>query len=73
MAGLGTIIEGKNAVLSVIESGRATKISYLHQETLPENLENILLLAKKNKIELKTILFKRSVAIPLKAFNCCNM
>lgn len=53
MAGLGTIIEGKNAVLSVIESGRATKISYLHQETLPENLENILLLAKKNKIELK--------------------
>src|SRR5210317_755103 len=53
MAGLGTIIEGKNAVLSVIESGRATKISYLYQETLPENLENILLLAKKNIIELK--------------------
>ena len=47
MVGLGTIIEGKNAVLSVLESGRATKISYLHQETKSENFETILNLAKR--------------------------
>ena len=49
MAGLGTIIEGKNAVLSVLESERAIKISYLHQETKSENFETILNLAKKIK------------------------
>ena len=52
MAGLGTIIEGKNAVLSVLESGRAIKISYLHQETKSENFETILKLAKINKVEI---------------------
>ena len=55
MAGLGTIIEGKNAVLSVLESERAIKISYLHQETKSENFETILNLAKKNKVEISAI------------------
>jgi 23S rRNA (guanosine2251-2'-O)-methyltransferase len=55
MAGLGIIIEGKNAVLSVLESGRATKISYLNQENKKENFESILNLAKKNKVEIATI------------------
>ncbi len=52
MAGLGTIVEGKNAVLSVIESGRATKISYIQAENVTGDLENILNLSIKNKIEL---------------------
>ena len=53
MVGLGTIIEGKNAVLSVIESGRATSIGYLDNERLSEEIQNILNLAVQNKIELK--------------------
>lgn len=55
MAGLGTIIEGKNAVLSVLESGRANKISYLNQENKTENFEKILSLAKKNKVQIAII------------------
>ena len=55
MAGLGTIIEGKNAVLSVLESGRAMKISYLQQETKSENFETILNLAKINTVEISAI------------------
>ena len=50
MVGLGTIIEGKNAVLSVIESGRATSIGYLDNERLSEEIQNILNLAVQNKI-----------------------
>jgi tRNA G18 (ribose-2'-O)-methylase SpoU len=60
MAGLGTIIEGKNAVLSVLESGRAIKISYLHQETKSENFETILNLAKRNKVEISAIKSKEA-------------
>ena len=56
MVGLGTIIEGKNAVLSVIESGRATSIGYLDNERLSEDIQNILNLAVQNKIELNTII-----------------
>ena len=48
MVGLGTIIEGKNAVLSVIESGRATSIGYLDNERLSEEIQNILNLAVQN-------------------------
>ena len=55
MAGLGTIIEGKNAVLSVLESGRATKISYIQQENKSENFDTILNLAKKNKVEVTVV------------------
>ena len=55
MAGLGTIIEGKNAVLSVLESGRATKVSYIQQENKSENFETILNLAKKNKVEVTVV------------------
>ena len=53
MVGLGTIIEGKNAVLSVIESGRATSIGYLDNERSSADIQNILSLAVQNKIELK--------------------
>ena len=53
MVGLGTIIEGKNAVLSVIQSGRATSIGYLDNGQLSEDIENIINLAITNKIELK--------------------
>ena len=55
MAGLGTIIEGKNAVLSVLESGRATKISYIQQENKSENFDTILNLAKKNKVDVTVV------------------
>mgnify|MGYP000439178906 CR=1 FL=1 len=65
MAGLGTIIEGKNAVLSVLESGRAIKISYLHQETKSENFETILNLAKRNKVEISAIKSKEACPLDL--------
>ena len=55
MAGLGTIIEGKNAVLSVLESGRASKISYIQQENKSENFDTILNLAKKNKVDVTVV------------------
>ena len=55
MAGLGIIIEGKNAVLSVLESGRATKISYIQQENKSENFDTILNLAKKNKVDVTVV------------------
>ena len=55
MAGLGTIIEGKNAVLSVLDSGRATKVSYIQQENKSENFDAILNLAKKNKVEIAVV------------------